>query len=920
MWIGDKFHLQELDATAGIYNYEDKSILITYGLKDGYNYTAIISDNLQTLGEIEIVAGNAYISGDSENTGEWKIEVITADNQDGQYNGSIGTARIIGYYGTYGDVSIPNIVYAVEDGIRREYMVTEIGSNIFAYCNIPDDNAVTSIKFSEGLVKIGARCFLNDNLISNTVVFPKTLKYIGEYAFSDCSNMIGDLDSISKQNISKGKNAFYKCKKMTGNIELIMPSKEDDGTYLEDVMQAFQISNNDTSYYGIPEGFLSGCAGLTGELIIPNFIEVIEDNAFYGCTGITSIDFSEATKLIKIGDSAFYNCNNNTADISFCFVDNNNDEIPDLTIGKNAFYQASGGQIDLSNVQKIDTYCFYKYVPKGNNLYSFISSEKTILKPNEEVAVRISSNTISNAIDLQLGGFINNLSEHSFESVKIRYAYTSSATMTFGSYSFQNSTISKFESKYSNISNIVDMGTSAFYGCSYLEKIENMSGVGHMGWGCFHSCKLLEKSPYAPTSLDWATFNGCNSLESVDLSACTNISQSLNFSNCCNLKEIKYSATQLATSDITVVLRNLKIRSIPEKTFAGCYYLGGTINGKLLNKEEKEIIVGNGAFSETLVSYANEVTLETELDTQTNIIYGIIYPDSKINASDTSNNKISANKYSSVTKFKDSSGNKINNLKVDDSVKIIESSSFAYSSFESIVIPNTVEDIGGLAFYNDQELKKVTLPSNNKFTNIRNKVFSYCDALETINMPSSVKTVGDQAFRGCSSLKSVNLENVTNIGAQAFELCDLSGDFVFPTAVINLSNNCFRGTKINKDIVIPNTVTSFGGYVFESCVSLKNITLNCNLNAVPSSTFSGCSGLKSVNFTNSNITSISGSAFNGCSLLNSISGITWTNLTTIGASALKNCSSLSGTITLNSNCNFDSETSFNNCGYTLKFN
>ena len=58
-------------------------------------------------------------------------------------------------------------------------------------------------------------------------------------------------------------------------------------------------------------------------------------------------------------------------------------------------------------------------------------------------------------------------------------------------------------------------------------------------------------------------------------------------------------------------------------------------------------------------------------------------------------------------------------------------------------------------------------------TNIEYYAFRNCSSLTSINIPSSVISIGSQAFRGCIALTSINIpSSVTSIGSSAFRNCN----------------------------------------------------------------------------------------------------------------------------------------------------
>lgn len=102
----------------------------------------------------------------------------------------------------------------------------------------------------------------------------------------------------------------------------------------------------------------------------------------------------------------------------------------------------------------------------------------------------------------------------------------------------------------------------------------------------------------------------------------------------------------------------------------------------------------------------------------------------------------------------------------------------------------------------DRTIIEVVLDST--VTSIGNYAFYGCSKLASINIPNSVTFIGNYAFKGCSKLTSVTIgSGVTTIGRFAF-------------------NGCYS----LKSVTIGNGVTSIGNYAFQGCVSLTSIIVN----------------------------------------------------------------------------------------------
>lgn len=171
------------------------------------------------------------------------------------------------------------------------------------------------------------------------------------------------------------------------------------------------------------------------------------------------------------------------------------------------------------------------------------------------------------------------------------------------------------------------------------------------------------------------------------------------------------------------------------------------------------------------------------------------------------------------------------------------------------VIPSTVKSIANNAFRYCSGLTTVTIPAS--VTNIGKFAFQGCSGLTSIVLPPSLKSIEGYAFYGCINIRKVNIPaSVVTIEGHAFSLCPIDAYRVDGN---NPSFTSVDGVLFNKDkttliacpltksgsYTIPSTVTRIGETAFLLCAGLTSVVIPESVKTIGSESFYGCKGLNS---------------------------------------------------------------------------
>ena len=240
--------------------------------------------------------------------------------------------------------------------------------------------------------------------------------------------------------------------------------------------------------------------------------------------------------------------------------------------------------------------------------------------------------------------------------------------------------------------------------------------------------------------------------------------------------------------------------------------------------------------------------------------------------------------------------------------------SFRNLNIKSYVIPSSVTSIGDYAFSGCSSLKYISIPKSviclngNPFAGWNGKLeclfpnFVYEDDVLFNKDKSRIIS-----FRNQNIKSYVIPSSVTSIGDHAFSGCDSLSEIVIPSSVTSIGKGAFSGCDSLSEIVIPSSVTNIGDSAFSCCHSLSEIVIPSSVTSIGDGAFWGCRSLSEIVIPSS-VTSIGDSAFSGCRSLSKI--VIPSSVTSIGDYAFSGCDSLSeivipSSVTSIGDCAFD---------------
>ena len=653
--------------------------------------------------------------------------------------------------------------------------VTSIGDDAFAACN-----GLTSITIPNSVTSIGNGAFWACYGLTN-VTIGNSVTSIGNNAFAACYG----LTSITIPNsvTSIGDNAFAACYGLTS---ITIPNSV---TSIGN--SAFKDSgwwNNQQDGMMYKDGWLIGYKNSRPifDIVIQDGTKKIANNAFAGCSGITSVTIPNC--VTSIGEYAFSDCDGLTSIT-----------IPDrvTSIGERAFEGCSGLtsvtiHSSITNLNGVFFNCnaIEKLELNCPTIESWFSGQQSI----KEVVI---------------GNSVTSIGENAF------WNCSGLTSVTIGN-------------------SITSIGRNAFSGCSELTSITIPNSVTNIGDWAFTDCLELTNItiPNSVTSIGEYAFSG-SGLTSVTIGNSVTTIGNGAFFRCDDIEKLELNCPTIESwfssrQSIKEVVIGNSVTSIGENAFNFCSELTNVTIGDSVTS------IGNGAFRN-----CSELTSITIPNRVTNIgEYAFFGCSGLINV--TIPNSVTNIGYRAFMEC-----NAIEKLELD--CPTIESWFYGKPFVKEVIIGNSVTSIGNNAFAYCSRLTSVTI--GDSVTSIGNSAFSSCPKLTSITIPSCVTNIGNSAFDNCSELTRITIPNsVTSIGERAFEGTAWYNNQ--PEGIVYAGKVLYKykGTMPeNTDITIKEGTLGIASGAFQYCYGLTSITIPNNVSNIGERAFEGCYALKKIN-------------------------------------------------------------------------
>ena len=674
------------------------------------------------------------------------------------------------------------------------------------------------VNFLDPISEIGAYAFAYCANIKSFAI-PSTVTSIGDYAFAKCAAL--EAVDFPAQLREIGRNAYYGCEKLTtlsipGSVETIAPY-----AFTNCVSISSLTLNEGIGLIGYHSFY--GCAALQ-ELSVPRSVTGISSGAFAYCTALKRVQITDGTRAL--GSSIFRG--------SF--------QIEEMTAP--LIYHPLGyyfGGLDYADT--------FENVTPTRQGYQYASYPNTYLIPDSLQTFHVASSVLKPYAFMNCG----NVKTITLPDGLVRIPYRA----FYGNTGITAIVIPKSvkvieEQAFCNCANLQTVGFAQDAAAGVADATTQNSKLTQIGPAAFCNCDALTEVtvPYYTATIDAKAFYDCDALQRVVFAE--------------------------SSGDTNAETPRTKLKTIGNAAFGRCEQLGNLrLPYRVVSIGYKAFIGDLGLTQITVPRYVESIGAYAYYGCRN--VSEISYRAKAATVAEKqgyydwkTGTNIPAKYHPFYQTGADTDGLTVT---LEDTVRKVPARLFyKNSALKKLVISAKVTGIGDYAFYRCGGMSKIvyqtktdeatTQPVAIALTHIGRRAFSRCESLRTLNIPSSVKTMGAYAFSDC-----------TKVGTLYYRAKNMNRD--------EPCSHVFDGVGENANgltAVICNTVRTVPAKLLYKNQALFRLSVSQRVTAIGYAAFDGCKALNEVTF--------------AAAIRKTLTDLSFTRLGEIGARAFARCGAL----------------------------